>query len=155
MNKTSAFPAGMSAVIPHLICHDAPAAIDFYRRAFGAEEMFRLPAPDGRLMHAQIRIGGAAVMLVDAYPERGCQAPDPQRNSPVTLHLYVADTDATMAQAVAAGATVTMPAADMFWGDRYGRLRDPFGHEWSVATHVRDLSAEEILAAAQQACCPG
>ena len=149
---TQAIPPGMTAVTPHRVCRNAAAAIEFYKQAFGAVDCARLPAPDGRLMHALITIGGAAVMLVDEFPEQGCQGPLALGGSAVTLHLYVADVDATVAQAVAAGATLTMPVADMFWGDRYGRLTDPFGHHWSVATHVRDLTPEQITEGFKAAC---
>lgn len=152
MSSVQAIPAGMTAVTPHLVCADAAKAIDFYTRAFGAVERGRLPGPDGRLWHAQITIGGAPVMLVDEFPEMGSVGPLALKGSPVTIHLYVEDVDATVARAVAAGARVTMPVADMFWGDRYGQLEDPFGHRWSVATHVRDLSPEEIAAAAAKGC---
>jgi PhnB protein len=152
MNTVQPIPPGMTAITPHLVCCGAADAIAFYARAFGAVELGRLPAPDGRLMHAMIRIGDASLMLVDEFPEQGCLGPSAVNASPVTLHLYVADADATMAAAVAAGATVTMPLADMFWGDRYGRLVDPFGHQWSVATHVRDVSPAEMAAAAAAGC---
>jgi uncharacterized glyoxalase superfamily protein PhnB len=137
-------PAGMTAVTPHLVCAGAAEAIEFYKKAFGAAEELRLPAPDGKLMHAQIRIGGAAVMLVDEMPGWGVLGPKALKGSPVTIHLFVADVDAFVARAVKAGAEVTMPVADQFWGDRYGQIRDPFGHSWSVATHVRDLTPAEI-----------
>ncbi|HSV70154.1 MAG TPA: VOC family protein [Methylibium sp.] len=137
-------PAGSHSLTPHLVCAGAADAIAFYIRAFGAVEQFRLPGPDGRLMHAALRIGDSMLMLVDENPEWGLLGPTALKGSPVTVHLYVEDVDAVVAQAVAAGATVTMPVADMFWGDRYGKLRDPFGHDWSVATHLRDLSAEQI-----------
>jgi PhnB protein len=142
-----AIPAGMSAVTPHLICAGAAAAIDFYKTAFGAVEEGRLPAPDGRVMHALIRIGGAPIMLVDEMPEWGALGPKALKGSPVTIHLYVDDVDAVVARAVKAGAKVTMPVADQFWGDRYGKLEDPFGHHWSVATHQREVSPEEMKAA--------
>lgn len=155
MSPVQAIPQGMTAITPHLVCRDAAAAIDFYRKAFGAVEQGRLPGPDGKLMHAAITIGGAALMLVDEFPGQGMPSPQSLGGSPVTIHLYVADVDATVAQAVAAGASVTMPVADMFWGDRYGRLVDPFGHQWSVATHVRDVGAEEIRAFMDKAGAPG
>ncbi|MDY0012512.1 MAG: VOC family protein [Rhodocyclaceae bacterium] len=152
MTKAAPIPPDMHTLTPHLVCRNAAQAIDFYVRAFGAVECFRLPGPDGRLMHAQVIIGDSPVMLVDEFPEQGCaNSPQSLKGSPVTLHLYVADADATMARAEAAGAKVIMAAADMFWGDRYGRLEDPFGHQWAVATHVRDLTPEEISAAAAQA----
>ena len=127
-------PDGMHSLTPHLVCADASAAIDFYRRAFGAEETARLPGPGGRLMHAAVRIGDSTLMLADEMPEWGSLGPKALKGSPVVIHLYVADVDAAVAKAVAAGAKVTMPVADMFWGDRYGQLEDPFGHRWSVAT---------------------
>jgi uncharacterized glyoxalase superfamily protein PhnB len=100
--------------------------------------------PDGKIMHAMVRIGDSALMLVDEMPQHGALGPKALKGSPVTIHLYVEDADATVAQAVKAGAKVTMPLADMFWGDRYGQLEDPFGHRWSVATHQRDLTSEQI-----------
>ena len=137
-------PEGAHSLTPHLICAGAADAIEFYKRAFGAVEEGRMPGPDGRLMHASVRIGDSALMLVDEMPEYGALGPKSLNGSPVTVHLYVTDVDAVVAQAVAAGATATMPVADMFWGDRYGQLTDPFGHRWSVATHKRDLTPEEI-----------
>ena len=145
-------PTDMHTVTPHLICRDAASAIDFYRQAFGAVEAGRLPGPDGKLMHAMIHIGDSAVMLVDEFPDWGALGPQSLHGSPVTLHLYVEDADRVVARAVAAGAKVTLPVADMFWGDRYGKIEDPFGHSWSIATHVRDVSAEELRAAAAQGC---
>ncbi len=147
MQKPKPIPDGMSAVTPHLVCAGAAHAIEFYKKAFGAVEESRLPGPDGRIMHAQIRIGGAAVMLVDEMPEWGALGPKALKGSPVTLHLYVDDTDATVARAAKAGAKVIMPVADMFWGDRYGQVEDPFGHHWSIGTHVRDVSTEEMVEA--------
>ena len=152
MSKSNPIPAGMTAVTPHLVCAGAGEAIDFYKRAFGAVEEARLPGPDGKLMHAMIRIGGAAVMLVDEMPACGSLGPDKTQGSPVTLHIYAADADALVARAQKAGATVTMPVQDMFWGDRYGTLTDPFGHRWSVATHVRDVTTEEMQEAMRQMC---
>ncbi|CAM2191776.1 VOC family protein [Paraburkholderia sp. A1RI_3L] len=136
-------PPGMHTVTPHLICEGAAEAIEFYKKAFGAVEAFRLDGPNGKIAHACIRIGDSSVMLVDTQP--GCSdSPVSLKGSPVTIHLYVEDADAVMDRAAAAGAKVTMPAADMFWGDRYGRLEDPFGHQWSVATHKRDLTPDQI-----------
>ena len=153
MNPVQAIPPGMMTITPHLVCHGAADAIAFYIKAFAAVEMGRLPGPDGRLMHAQLTIGDSALMLVDDYPEHGSLDPLALKGSPVTIHLYVADVDATVARAVAAGARITMPVADMFWGDRYGRLEDPFGHQWSVATHIRDVGPAD-MAAAMAAACP-
>jgi PhnB protein len=137
-------PDGMHTLIPHLVCADAAGAIEFYKKAFGAIEEFRLPGPGGKLMHARLRIGSSALMLVDEWPEMGALGPKALKGSAVTIHFYVNDVDAAVARAVAAGAVAMMPVADMFWGDRYGQLRDPFGHLWSLATHLRDLSPEEI-----------
>jgi uncharacterized glyoxalase superfamily protein PhnB len=142
-------PDGMHAVTPHLVCAGAAEAIEFYKKAFGAVDEARLPGPDGKLMHAMIRIGGSAVMLVDEMPQWGALGPKSLKGSPVTLHLYVEDVDAAVKRAVAAGAKVTMPVEDMFWGDRYGKLEDPFGHHWSVATHKRDVTDEEMKKAMQ------
>ena len=147
--KVKPIPEDMHAVTPHLVCAGAANAIDFYKKAFGATEEARLPGPDGKLMHAMIRIGGSAVMLADEMPEWGSLGPKALKGSPVTIHLYVEDADAFVARAVKAGAKVTMPVADMFWGDRYGKLEDPFGHHWSVGTHVRDVSMEEAQKAMQ------
>ena len=137
-------PEGMHSLTPHLVCAGAADAIDFYKRAFNAVEQARLPGPDGKLMHAAVKIGDSILMLVDENPQWGSLGPKALKGSPVTIHLYVPDVDATVAKAVAAGAKVTMPVADMFWGDRSGQLEDPFGHRWSVATHTRDLTSEEI-----------
>jgi len=134
----------LPAVTPHLVCAGAADAIDFYKKAFGAIETTRLPGKDGRLMHAAMQIGGASIMLVDEMPEWGSLSPKSLKGTPVTIHLYVADVDAFVDRAVKAGATRKMPVADMFWGDRYGVIVDPFGHSWSVATHQRDMTAEQI-----------
>jgi PhnB protein len=143
-------PEGMHSLTPHLVCDGAAAAIDFYKKAFNAVEQGRLPGPGGKLMHAAVKIGDSTLMLVDEMPEcTGALGPKKLNGSPVTIHLYVDDVDATVAQAVAAGAKVTMPVADMFWGDRYGQLEDPFGHRWSVATHQREVSREEMQSAMQ------
>lgn len=146
-------PDHMHSLTPHLICDGAAEAIEFYKRAFGAVELARLPGPQGRLLHAMIRIGDSPLMLVDEFPEWGnAVGPKTLKGSPVTIHLYVEDVDATVGRAVAAGATVTMPVDDMFWGDRYGKIEDPFGHHWSIATRKRDLSPAEIAAAAKELC---
>jgi len=143
-------PAGMHTVTPHLVCAGAGAAIDFYKKAFGAAETARIPGPGGKLIHASIRIGDSTVMLVDEMPEWGSLGPKALKGTPVVIHLYVDDVDAFTARAVAAGAKVTMPVADMFWGDRYGQIEDPFGHRWSVATHVRDVSPADMQQAMQK-----
>ena len=150
MPKVKPVPDGMHTVTPHLVCAGAADAIEFYKKAFGAVEEGRLPGPNGRLMHAMIRIGDSAVMLVDEMPEWCALGPKALKGSPVTIHLYVDDVDAFAARAVKAGAKITMPVADMFWGDRYGKLEDPFGHQWSVATHQRDVSVEDMRKGMQE-----
>ena len=150
MTTVKAIPEGMHSVTPHLVCAGAAEAIEFYKRAFNAVETGRLPGLGGKLMHAQIRIGDSAVMLVDEMPEHGALGPKALKGSAVTLHLYVEDADAFFERAIDAGATVRMPLTDMFWGDRYGQLEDPFGHRWSVATHVRDVSREQMQQAMQK-----
>lgn len=137
-------PEGMHTLTPHIVCEGAAQAIDFYKKAFNAEELARLPGPNGKIMHAAIRIGDSVMMLMDDFPEWGSLGPKALKGTPVTLHLYVKDVDAAMKQAVAAGAQVTMPVADMFWGDRYGQVVDPCGHRWSIATHKFDLTPQEV-----------
>jgi PhnB protein len=142
-------PEGMHSVTPHLICAGAAKAIEFYKAAFGATEQARLPGPDGRIMHAAILIGDSTVMLVDEMPEWGALGPKALKGSPVTIHLNVDNADRVVERAVQAGAKVTMPVADQFWGDRYGKIEDPFGHHWSVAHQVREVSMEEAQKAMQ------
>lgn len=139
-----AVPDGMHTITPHLVCGDAIAAIDFYKRAFNAVELMRLPGPDGKLMHAQLRIGDSLLMLAEENP-KWAFSPLTLKGSPVTIHLQVENVDAVVEQAVAAGAKMTMPVSEMFWGDRYGYVVDPFGHQWAVATHTRDLTHDEIV----------
>ena len=144
MSTIKPIPDGFHSITPHLVCAGASEAIDFYRRAFNAVEVMRLPGAPGKLMHAQIRIGDSNLMLVDEMPEWGSLGPSALKGTPVTPHLYVNDADAAFAQAITAGANVKMPLADMFWGDRYGILVDPFGHHWSIATHIRDVGVDEM-----------
>lgn len=138
---------GVGLLSPHLTCRDCSKAIEFYKQAFGAEEMMRLPGPDGRLLHAAIRVNGSLVMLNDEYPEMGGHSPQALGGSPVTLHLMVDDVDVVAARAVAAGAEITMPVADQFWGDRYGVVKDPFGHNWSIATPIWPPKSPEEMEA--------
>ena len=154
MSKTQVkrIPEGMHTVTPHLVCAGAADAIEFYKKAFNAVEIGRMAGPQGKLLHGLIRIGDSKVMLVDEFPDWGSFGPKALKGSPVTMHLYVEDVDSFVAHAAAAGAKITMPLQDMFWGDRYCKLEDPFGHHWSVATHVRDVSPEEMQQAAQKAC---
>jgi PhnB protein len=145
-------PDGMHSITPHIVCKDAPAAIEFYKKAFGAIDAGQMLAPNGKLIHGMIRIGDSAVMLAEETPEWGAISPLTLKGSPVTLHLYVENADAAFERAIAAGATSVMAPADMFWGDRYGVLKDPFGHSWSIAHHMRDMSPEEMQAGANKAC---
>lgn len=149
--KRSKAPGSASVtIVPHLVCAGAAKAIDFYKKAFGATEQMRLPGPGGKLMHAAVKIDGVMVMLVDESPEMGAVSPTSLQGTPVTLHMIVPDADATIARAAKAGAKVLMPAADQFWGDRYGVILDPFGHRWAIATPQRNLSLDEIKAAARK-----
>ncbi len=148
--KKSPAPAPIHVLSPHLVCRDASAAITFYKKAFGAEKLMRLPTKDGKLMHARLLIHGASVLLVDEMPDWGVLSPLSLKGSPVTLHLYVDDCDAAVERAAKAGATVKMAPADMFWGDRYGMVVDPFGHNWSFAKHLKAMTPAEIKAAMGQ-----
>ncbi len=143
---------GMHTITPHLVCAGAADAIAFYTRAFGAEEVMRLPGPGGKLAHASVRIGDSMLMLMDEFPDWDATGPAALGGTPVTIHLSVPDVDHAFERAVEAGAIARMAPADMFWGDRYGVVEDPFGHRWSMATHIRDVSPEEMAAAMQQGC---
>jgi len=152
---TNPIPANADYPIAHLVVSDAAAALDFYSKAFGAEEVCRMAMPDGsKIMHAEMTIGKHLIFLAEDFPEMcGGVSRDPKKlgASPVTIHRYVEDCDAAIAQAEKAGATVIMPAQDMFWGDRYGTIADPFGHSWSLATRVKDMTPEEMNEAAAAA----
>src|SRR5262249_53498703 len=151
MAQVKPIPDGFHSITPHIICRGAAEAIDWYRKALGATEISRSPTPDGKsLIHSLVRIGNSFMMIVDEFPQWGAVGPQTLGNSPVTLHLYVEDVDAVVNRAVAAGAKVTMPVSDMFWGDRYGRWQDPFGHHWSVATKIRDVSPAEMAEATKK-----
>lgn len=146
-DPVKALAEGQPTITPCLVIQGAARAIEFYVRAFGAEELYRMTCPEtGAVMHAAIRIGNSRVFLGDECPSMGIRGPESIGGSPVTIHLYVDDVDRLFDQAVGAGATVTMPLANQFWGDRYGRLVDPFGHQWSLATHVEDLTPEQMHA---------
>jgi uncharacterized glyoxalase superfamily protein PhnB len=153
--STKPIPAGQENLIPHLVCDPCGEAIEFYKKAFGAEEIHRILAADGRrIMHAAIRIGNSYVFLVDDFPEFcGGKSSSPKglSGTAVTMHHYVKDCDAAIKRAQDAGAEVSMPAMDMFWGDRYGVVTDPFGHKWSFATHIRDVTPTEMQAATSEA----
>jgi uncharacterized glyoxalase superfamily protein PhnB len=127
-----------------LTVRDAARAVEFYKQAFGATERGIMKGPDGKIMHAEITVGDSIIMLADEFPEFGAVSPQGIGGSASGLHIYVEDVDSAFDRAVKAGATVEMPVADMFWGDRYGKLKDPFGHKWSIATHTADLSMEEM-----------
>lgn len=144
--KVKAIPDGMHSITPYIICAGASEAIEFYKKAFNAIEVMRLPGPDGKLMHASVQIGDSQLMLAEENPQWGALGPKTLKGSPITIHLQVENADETMAQAVAAGAKITMPIADMFWGDRYGQVEDPFGHRWAIATHTRDVTPQEMQA---------
>ena len=139
------------SITPHLVVQGAERAAAFYRDAFGAEELSRIPTPDGRLMSVQVRIGGGLLHLADEFPELGVLAPPSIGGTAVVLALDVADAEAVFAQAVAAGAEVRQPLAEAFWGDLHGQLDDPFGHRWNVSQHLRDVPHDEIVAAAARA----
>jgi PhnB protein len=154
--RVNPIPDGLTTITPHLVVREAVKAIDFYKRAFGAEEVSRVATPDGKsIMHADLKIGNAHIFLVDEMPGMECRGPQSLGGTPVTIHMYVPDVDKAFERAVAAGAEVRMPVADMFWGDRYGIVADPFGHSWSIATHKEDVSVEEIMKRAEAACGKG
>jgi len=139
-----AIPDGYHTLTPNMIVHNATAAIDFYKKAFGAVETVRMPGPGGSIMHAELRIGDSVVMLSDEIAGAGVKSPRAYGGSPVGFYVYVNNVDAAWKRAVDAGAKPSMPLADMFWGDRTGALEDPFGHRWSLAQHIKDLTPEEI-----------
>jgi PhnB protein len=137
-------PDGYGSITPYLMIQGAARAIEFYKNVFGAIERMRLPTPEGKIAHAEMEIGDSVIMLADECLERGAKSPDTIGGTPVCLHLYVADADAVFAKAIATGAEQIRPVADQFYGDRSGMFSDPFGHTWNVATHVEDVSPEEL-----------
>ena len=137
-------PEGYHSVTPYLVVKGAVRAIEFYEKAFGARQLFRMMGPDGRVGHAELEIGDSRLMLADEHPEIGARSPHSIGGSPVTIHLYVDDVDATVARALTAGAQLTRPVADQFYGDRNAGLTDPFGHVWFVATHKEDVPTDEL-----------
>jgi PhnB protein len=143
-NEVKSIPDGYHNVTAYLIVDDGARAIEFYRDAFGATEVLRFEGPDGRIGHAEVKIGDSHVMLADEHTEMGARSPKTLGGSPISLMLYVDDVDATVAKAIEAGAKVTRPVANQFYGDRVGGLEDPFGHAWYVATHVEDVPLEEL-----------
>lgn len=151
-DQVKAIPEGHHTLTPHLVVKGASEAIEFYKKAFSAREVGKLAGPDGKsIMHADLLIGDSHIFLVDEFPHMNCRGPQTIGGTPVTIHMYVEDVDAAFDKAVKAGAQITMPVSDMFWGDRYGVLADPFGHAWSIASHKEDLTPEEIGKRAQGA----
>jgi PhnB protein len=148
---TKPIPEGYHAVSPYLAVDDAARAIDFYSKALGAKEVVRMDGPDGKIAHAELMIGDSHVMLSDPFPQASTRSPSELGGTSASVFLYVEDVDAVVKQAVDAGATLTMEVADQFWGDRFGTITDPFGHVWSVATHVEDVPPEEIAKRGQAA----
>ncbi len=153
--KKDAAEKGIHVLSPHLICAGAADAIDFYKKAFGAEELMRIPGQNGKLMHACVSINGSSVMLVDENPEWGLRGPKTLGGSSVSMHLIVDDADASFERAVQAGATSVMPMDNAFWGDRFGMVEDPFGHRWSISTPQKVMTQDEILAASKDAMMDG
>ncbi len=148
-NKVSAIPAGYHTVTPYLVVKDGGAALEYYKQAFGATGAVRMDAPDGRIMHAEFKIGDSMVMLSEEMgPNR---SPQSLGGSPVSIFLYVEDVDSVFNQAVKAGGKADMSPQDMFWGDRFGKLTDPFGHQWALATHIEDVAPEEMEKRSQAA----
>jgi PhnB protein len=141
---TQPIPEGYSTISPYLAVDDAAEAIAYYKNAFGAEETVRMDTPDGKIGHAELKIGDSHVMLSDPFPQASTTPPKELGGTSASIFMYVEDVDAVVQKAVDAGATVTMEVEDQFWGDRFGSITDPFGHIWSIATHVEDLSPEEI-----------
>jgi PhnB protein len=149
--KPQAVPPGFHTLTPHLIVRDAARAITFYENAFGAQLLGKMLTPDGKVMHAAMKVGDSMLMLNDEFPEWGALSPVSSGGSGVTLHMYLENVDAAFQKAVSAGAEVKMPVMDQFWGDRYGIVADPFGHKWSLATHIRDVSPQDMARAQAEA----
>ena len=144
-------PDGYPAITPYMCMQGASQAIDYYKSVFGAAERFRMPAPDGKIGHAEINIGGSVIMLADEFPKMQFRGPRAFGGSPVHLHLYVDNVDGIIERAVAAGAKILRPVKNQFYGDRSGTIEDPFGHVWHIATHVEDMTSEELCRRAEQA----
>lgn len=150
--KVSPIPPGYHTLTPHIFVKDSKKAAEFYQRAFGAEVRGLAEAPDGKVLHAEVKIGDSILMFNDEVPQMGVLSPTSSKTTPsMTLHMYVEDADKVFAAALAAGAKVIMPLEDQFWGDRYGTLEDPFGHRWSIATHIKDQTPEQMKVAMDEA----
>jgi len=148
---TKPIPEGYHAVTPYLALDDAAEAIEFYKKVFGAKERARMEAPGGKIGHAELEIGDSVVMLADAFPQSTTRPPSELGGTSAGVFLYVEDADAVVKQAADAGATITQEVADQFWGDRFGSVKDPFGHSWAIATHVEDVSPDEMAERAKEA----
>ena len=148
-SKVNAIPVGYEGATPYLIIKDAARALEFYQKAFGATEVMRIPAPEGKVGHAEIKIGTAIIMLADEFPDMNCKSPQSFGGTPVSIMVYVKDVDRFVNRAVAAGATVLTPVENKFYGDRAGSLEDPFGHQWHFATHVEDVPPDELAKRAE------
>jgi PhnB protein len=143
-------PDGFHTVTAALTVKDAAKAIDFYKKALGAQEIMRMPSPDGKITHAELKIGDSIIFLADEFPNMGSKSPQTLGGTTGSLYLYVQDVDSAVEQAISAGAKATMPVTDMFWGDRFGQFVDPFGHTWGISTHTQDLTAEEMEEGAKE-----
>jgi PhnB protein len=150
-SKTQPIPKGYHSLTPYLVVNDAKKAIEFYRRAFGAEEIMRNDGPGGKITHAELKIGDSMLMLSDEMPGSGNRSPKALGGSPVGIFFYTDDVDRIFKQAVSAGAKADQEPSDMFWGDRYGKLTDPFGHNWNLATHIEDVAPQELAKRAKEA----
>ncbi len=144
MAKTKAIPKGHRSITPNLVCRNADGAIDYYKKVFDATEVTRVPGPGGKIMHAELKIGDSSIFLNDPMSESLARDAESPADHPIYLHLYVKDANAVFQRAIQEGAQIKMPLQDMFWGDRYGQIIDPFGQQWGIATHIEDVSPEEI-----------
>jgi PhnB protein len=143
-NPVKPIPDNYHTLTPNLVCRNGAQAIDFYKTVFGATEIMRMPGPDGKIMHAELKIGDSTFFLNDTMSKAMSAGPEPGASNPMYLHVYVADVDTVFNRAIEGGARVDMPVQDMFWGDRYGKMTDPFGQQWGVATHIEDVAPEEM-----------
>ena len=150
---TKPIPDGFHSATPSLVVSDSKKAIEFYKKAFGAKEIYQFPGPNGKIMHAMIQIGDSIIMMSDEFPDMGARSPKSIGGTPITIHLYVANADEVFNQAVNAGAKVIMPIMDAFWGDRYACVLDPDGHSWEIATHKKDMTPEEMKKAGEDFFC--
>ena len=147
---TKPIPDGFHSITPSIVVSNSKEAIEFYKKAFDAKEIYQFPTPEGKTMHAMIQIGDSIIMMGDEFPQMGTRSPTTVGGTSTTIHLYVEDADKVYNQAIKAGATPTMPLMDAFWGDRYGMIVDPFGHSWGIATHQKDVSPEDMRKAAEE-----